>query len=142
MFYERNSIFISESGDSYIREINGNGGNFMKKTFIVLLICIFTVGMLGGCSRAARNNARLKNAEKTSSSSTAGKNSQVDSELKSIGDPKNLSDSQLVDSALKGEQELKMDSLEDSIDDLGDLDSLINSKDPIGDIPSNIRVGN
>jgi len=101
----------------------------MKRTLTLLLISLFIVGALAGCGRVAKKNNKLKSNETSKTTS-------------SIGDVKKMDDNEFITETLKGETELNLDNVEDTIDDLGDLDQLINSKDPIADIPKNVRVAN
>jgi len=109
----------------------------MKKTLIIILMFIITASLFTGCgNKIAKKD--IKENNKSISSTTGGeKNLKNTEEMKKIGDPKTMDDSEFSSVPLKGEDTVKLDNIDSEIEDLGDLDSLINAEDPLKDIPNN-----
>jgi len=107
----------------------------MKKVIILILALVLTTTYLIGCGKSiSQKNLNQKN--NASTSNIEERASQKTENIKKVGDPEKMDDSQFLSTPLQGEEPIKLDEVDSTIAGLGDLDTLINTNDPIADIPT------
>lgn len=113
----------------------------MKKTVISAIVTLALIATMTGCSKGlATKDSKQISKTGSSTQSTSSKTSASNQEKAAVKDIKNLDDSKLVEQISGGEEELKIDGVDSSSEDLDVIDDILNEKDPIADIPSNVKV--
>jgi hypothetical protein len=108
----------------------------MRKILVIISLCILSVAIFTGCGK----NSALKEQKKSSSNTAIQNNenatTQKQDQIKQIGDPSKMDDSEFMSVPGSGEPKLNIDDVDVTVTDLGDIDSLVNNVDPLAGIPS------
>ena len=107
-----------------------------KKTLVLIMVLSIAAAAFAGCgkrTRALRNNIGVKNL----SSDSKNKRKQNVGKIPTKDEAKNMTDEQLLQMALEGEESITLDDTSDLTGSLDDIDKALSEEDYSKEIPNN-----